>query len=148
MKTGSCASCSSALTAWASSYGSQACESDVYSVGIGDRYPIGASDSTCDGGVRADGGWCSRACSTAASCAGTGSNGKNHFGTQNTCAADSFLGGKGCYPTCTSTADCQAWFGETRFGLRIACKQFDDGSAPANTPICVRVNDDRGVELP
>lgn len=148
MKTGTCGTCAAQLDTWATSYASAACESDVYSVGIGDRYPLGASDSTCDGGIRAEGGWCTRACSTPQQCAGTTGTGANHFGTANTCAADSLLGGKGCYPTCASTKDCQAWFGETRFGLRVACKQFSDGSAPANTPICVRVNDDRGVELP
>ena len=144
----SCSStaCDAQLTSWAQTFASAACESDVYSVGIGDRYPIGASDSTCDGGIRADGGWCTRACSTPQQCAGTGPNGKNHFGTANTCGHDSLPQGFGCYPTCTSTKDCQAWFGETRYGLRIACKQFDDGSAPE--PICVRVSDSRGVELP
>lgn len=146
MKSGTCGSCSGALTTWASTFASSGCESDVYSIGIGDRTPIGAADSHCDGGIRSAGGWCTRACSTSQQCAGTGVNGKNHFGTENTCGADSLLQGKGCYPTCTSTADCQAWFGETRYGLRIACKQFDDGSA--TEPICVRVNDSRGVELP
>lgn len=138
--------CDAALEAWTASYTSAACELEVFTVAIGDRYPNGAADSTCDDGIRAAGGWCTRACSTAQQCAGSGAGGKNHFGTENTCAAETFIGGLGCYPTCTSTADCQAWFGETRFGLRIACKSFDDGSSPA--PICVRVLDDRGVELP
>ncbi len=148
MKNGTCGSCASRLDAWATAYASAACESEVYSVGTGDRFPQGSSDSTCTNGIRADGGWCTHACSTAQGCAGTGPNGKNHWGTENVCAHDSLPAGFSCYPTCTSTADCQAWFGETRFGLRIACKQFDDGSAPADTPICVRVGDDRGVELP
>ena len=138
--------CDAALNAWATSFASPACESDVYSVGTGDRFPVNASDSTCAGGIRADGGWCTHACSTPQQCAGTGTNGKNHFGAENTCAYDSLPGGYGCYPTCTSTRDCQAWFGETRRGVRMACKKFSDGSAPS--PICVRVTDNRGVELP
>jgi hypothetical protein len=139
--------CNAALDTWAQTYASVNCEVDVSSVGIGDRYEIfGGADSQCDGGIRADGGWCTRACSTAQSCTGSGAGGNNHFGTPNVCGHDSLPQGFGCYPTCTSTAHCQAWFGETRFGLRIACKQFSDGSAPA--PICVRVSDNRGVELP
>ncbi len=148
MKNGTCATCDARLNAWASSYASPACESDTYSVGTGDRFPFYASDSTCENGIRASGGWCTHACSTSAQCAGTGPNGLNHFGTANVCAHDSLPAGFGCYPTCTSTKDCQAWFDETRYGLRIACKVFDDGSAPADTGICVRVSDDRGVELP
>lgn len=142
----SATTCDAVVEAWATAFASTTCESDVYSVGIGDRFPIGASDSTCDGGVRASGGWCTRACSTPQQCAGTGTNGNNHFGTANTCGDDSLLGGHGCYPTCTSTRECQAWFGETRYGQRIACKQFEPSVAPS--PICVRVNDNRGVELP
>jgi hypothetical protein len=138
--------CDVVVQTWAEAFVSPACKIAPYSVGIGDRYPIGASDSTCDGGLRSVAGWCTRACSTPQQCAGTGSDARNHFGTQNTCAKDTLLTGFSCYPTCTSTRDCQAWFGETRQGLRVACKQFDDGSAPV--PICVRVNDNRGVELP
>jgi AcrR family transcriptional regulator len=75
-----------------------------------------------------------------------GAGGTSNFGTQNTCGKDSLPQGFACYPTCTSTAHCQAWFGEMRNGARMACKQFDDGSAPG--PICVRVIDNRGTELP
>jgi hypothetical protein len=144
-----CAStaCDASLTAWGQAYASANCEVKVSSVGIGDRFEIfSGADSQCDGGVRAGGGWCTRACSNAQTCAGKANGGKNHFGTLNTCAHETFIGGFGCYPTCTSTAHCQAWFGEMRNGARIACKKFDDGSAPE--PICVRVVDNRGVELP
>jgi hypothetical protein len=147
--TDACATttCDAALTTWSTAYASQNCEVDVYTVGIGDRFEIfSGADSQCDGGIRAGGGWCTRACSNAQQCAGKGDGGNNRFGTPNTCGKDSLPQGFACYPTCTSTAHCQAWYGEMRNGARIACKQFDDGSAPA--PVCVRVVDNRGTELP
>ena len=143
----SSASCDAVVESWAQAYAGANCEVKVSSVGIGDRFEMfSGADSQCDGGVRAGGGWCTRACSNAQQCAGKGAGGANKFGTANTCAKDSLPQGFGCYPTCTSTAHCQAWFGEMRNGARIACKSFDDGSAPA--PICVRVVDNRGIELP
>lgn len=139
--------CEAALTAWGTAYASENCDVDVATVGIGDRFDIfSGADSQCDGGIRAGGGWCTRACANPQQCAGKGPGGNNSFGTANTCGKDSLPQGYACYPTCTSTAHCQAWYGEMRNGARMACKQFDDGSAPG--PICVRVIDNRGTELP
>lgn len=144
---GTCSSCAAAIQAWDTAATSQACELELYSIGVGDRWRLYVGgDSQCDGGIRAQGGWCTHACSNAQQCVGVGDGGKNRFGTANTCGKDSLPQGYACYPTCTSTAHCQAWYGEMRDGLRIACKKFDDGSAPE--PICVRVNDNRGTELP
>jgi hypothetical protein len=143
--------CDAAVSAWADAIASLSCEVKLYSIGIGDAYPEGASDSVCDGGLRVAGGWCGRACAGAAdttNCAGNGPDGRNHFGTPNVCAPETYIGGWGCYPGCSSTVDCKNLFGDVRNGRRIACMSFS--ASVAASPICVRMDADTppGTELP
>lgn len=112
-------------------------------LGIGDAFaPLGFGDSMCQG-VRAGGGWCTGACSRDSACQGSHASGKNVFGTSNLCGPDTLIGGGGCYPTCTTTAQCVDWYGVNEGGqLRTTtCRKFPQLAAP----ICVQNTTD-GVE--
>jgi hypothetical protein len=145
------AECVTAFEAWQTSLSDADCEPRINSIGAGDAVPEGGSDSWCDRGVRAAGGWCSRPCGSSTdttTCSGSGAGALNHFGTPNVCAPETFMGGFGCYPSCTSTVDCQNWFGDMAFGSPIVCRSFS--TSVAALPICVRVDGTTpsGMDLP
>ncbi|MFO0751005.1 MAG: hypothetical protein U1F43_35825 [Myxococcota bacterium] len=135
--------CNAELEAWYDLFDSPSCLIRRGSIGIGDRFPPGDADAvTCASGAGLD-GWCSAACELDSDCAGSGPQGRNHFGTANRCALN--LDGYACYPTCTSSVDCQNWFGATVDGARMACIKY-----PVFAATCSPVGLDTvlGVELP